>query len=192
MSFTDYYFKLGYQSTLEKVAAKKKKDDGGMSLAAKLGLGAAGLGAAGLGAAYGGQGMSSLGNWLADKTLSSAQMGPDPMQDPGIWGAISDALKSGGHSAEEYIGAPLRGAISSGAGWIGDQVGKARYAMGDTAGGASEATQADWNAEAMKAAAAAKQGTGAAEDLKPIAEKIQDRINNIKPLYVRLKEKWGN
>ena len=120
MSFTDYYFKLGYQSTLEKVAAKKKKDDGGMSLAAKLGLGAAGLGAAGLGAAYGGQGMSSLGNWLADKTLSSAQMGPDPMQDPGMWGAISDALKSGGYSAESNVGAPLRDAISSGAGAVSD------------------------------------------------------------------------
>ena len=48
MSFTNYYFQFGYNSTLEKTA-KKKQEDEGMSTGSKLGLGA--LGAAGLGAA---------------------------------------------------------------------------------------------------------------------------------------------
>ena len=49
MKFTDYYYNLGYQDTLEKVSKKKKK---GLSTGAKLGLGTAGA-ALGVGAYFG-------------------------------------------------------------------------------------------------------------------------------------------
>ena len=67
MSFTDYYFNLGYQSTLEKVAAKKKKDEG-MGWGAKLGLGALGAAGLGAGAYFGGDalkgvGLDTAGDW---------------------------------------------------------------------------------------------------------------------------------
>ena len=60
MSFTDYYFELGYNSTLEKVAARKQKDEG-MSLGAKLGLGALGAAGLGAGAYFGGDIANALG-----------------------------------------------------------------------------------------------------------------------------------
>lgn len=104
MKFTDYYFNLGYQSTLEKVAARKKKDEG-MSLGAKLGLGAAGLGAAGLLGLYGGDALSSAGDWL--QSVSPTQV---PM-DPSILSQIGQRASDLGQTWQDAV-APATGSIS--------------------------------------------------------------------------------
>ena len=110
MSFTDYYYNFGFNSTIEKVAAKKK--DEGMSTGAKLGLGAAGLGAAGLGAYYGGDIMDALGN-AAEGAVSHA-----PMADAGslgnqALGAIGGGLKDAGQFANENLRDPMQDAAAA-------------------------------------------------------------------------------
>ena len=118
MSFTNYYFKLGYQSTLEKVAAKKK--DEGMGIGSKLGLGALGAAGLGAGAMYGGQGMSALGNLIDDPSaLESIKRALG--SDPGALGSIGDALRSGGSAMHDAVGGPMQEGIGALGGMAADK-----------------------------------------------------------------------
>ena len=82
-SFTDYYFEYGYNSALEKIA--KAKDDEGMSLGAKAGIGAGAAGAAGAAGYYGGEGLKAMGykkqgkKWIKgrDKAIKSVSKRKD-------------------------------------------------------------------------------------------------------------------
>lgn len=121
MSFTDYYYNYGFGSFMEKVA-KKKKEDGGMSLGAKLGLGAAGLGAAGLGAYFGGDALGSLSDTVADYAPSIAS------KLQGVQGFGADAAKSVGDYVAQNAAGATRGLHQAGD-WANENVRDKLYAM---------------------------------------------------------------
>ncbi len=98
MSFTNYYFELGYNTAIEKVAARKK-DDEGMGTAAKLGLGALGAGALGAGAYYSPEILEALGQDGASQW--AGQNIQAPMQEAGKYLA-GKAGEAGDYMKDKY------------------------------------------------------------------------------------------
>ena len=78
MSFTDYYYKLGYETGLKKTSGFFRDDKGDLTLASKLGIGALGAGALGLGAHH------LMDSGVVDSTGSGMEIPLPPNMDPGM------------------------------------------------------------------------------------------------------------
>ena len=75
-SFTEVYFNYGYNTAMEKIAAKKKEEEG-MSTGAKAALGLGGV------AALGGLGYGAHAGYLGDAAQGIMEQGVDHAQDAG-------------------------------------------------------------------------------------------------------------
>ncbi len=114
MSFTNYYFELGYNTAIEKVAAKK--EDEGMGWGAKLGLGALGAGALGAGAYFSPEILNSLGQGGAAEW--AAQNVQTPMQEAGKYlagkaGEAGEAVADKASDAYRGASSAVKGALTS-------------------------------------------------------------------------------
>ena len=132
MSFTNYYFNYGFNSAMEKEAARKEKEDEGMGWGAKLGLGALGAAGLGAGAYYSPEILNALGQ--GDSALWAHQNLKAPMQEAG--GYLADKAGEGVDAVKEqydkYLGGP-EGAVPFRPEAIGEQHMEQIDSMGDMA-----------------------------------------------------------
>ena len=79
-NFIQYYFNLGCETALEKIAKQEKDTE--MSTGAKVGLGALGAAALGTGAYFGRHKIKDAAKWIKEKVKDSGKVKNDKSKGP--------------------------------------------------------------------------------------------------------------